>query len=186
MAKAFPIVPRGTPIIVKDAPVVATAPLVIAKAAPVVVPKAAPVVVAKSLPDVPKAAPVVVAKAVPAKAAPQLATALPTPRLQVKPDSLPPAEHASGVTLPKAPVPLPKLITPQARERYLQLAALGPTYTDKYLPQLRAKGFNPVVAPGPTDGIYRIIIGPFPDQLALAKQRDVLEAAGIQTFERVY
>jgi len=185
LAKASPVVPKGTPIIVKEPPVVAKAapdvlkaPAVVAKAVPDV-PKAPPVV-AKAVPDVPKAPPVF------AKAAPQIATALPAPRHEVKPDALPRTEQASATSLPRTSAPVPKLITPQPRERYLQLAALGPSYTEKYLPELRAKGFNAVVALGPTDGIYRIIIGPFPDRPTLEKQRTVLEAAGIQTMERVY
>lgn len=176
VAKATPVVPKPAPAAPKAAPFTATAPPVVAKA---------PTVVAKAVPDVPKAVPVV-AKAVPAKAAPQMATAIPTPRPEVKPDVLPPTEHASAAALPKASAPVPKLITPQPRERYLQLAALGPSYTERYLPQMRAQGFNVVVAPGPTDGIYRIVVGPFPDRPTLQRQRDVLEAAGIQTMERVY
>jgi SPOR domain len=193
VAKAAPIVPKATPVvakavphIVKAAPVVAKAPNVAAKAVPEV-PKAAPVVVKAPPVVVAKAAPVV-AKSVPdvPKAAPQIATALPAPRPEVKPDALPPTEHASAAALPKASVPVPKLITPQARERYLQLAALGPSYTERYLPQMRAQGYNVVVAPGPTDGIYRIVVGPFPDRPALERQKAVFEAAGIQTMERVY
>ena len=128
--------------------------------APASVAKASPVVVPKGTPVIVKEAPVV------AKAAP-------------KPE-------VTAAPIPEPSGSVPKVITPQPRERYLQLAALGPNYTEKYLPVLRAKGFNAVVAPGPTDGIYRIIIGPFPDQLALEKQRDVLEAAGIQSMLRVY
>jgi len=135
--------------------------------------KTAAPVVAKAAPVIPKGTPVVV------KEAPVVAKAVapPAPKPEVKPDPLP---------LPQPSGSMPKVITPQPRERYLQLAALGPNYTEKYLPVLRAKGFNAVVAPGPTDNIYRIIIGPFPDQLALEKQRDVLEAAGIQSMLRVY
>ena len=171
VAKTAPVVQKPAPVVLKAAPFTATAPPVVAKAPPVV---------AKAVPDVPKAAPVV------AKAAPQMATTLPAPRPEVKPDALPPAEHATAQALPPASKPVPKLITPQPRERYLQLAALGPSYTERYLPQMRAQGYNVVVAPGPTDGIYRIVVGPFPDRPALERQKAVFEAAGIQTMERIY
>lgn len=138
-------------------PAVRPAAASVAKASPVVVPKGTAVVV-KEPPIAAKAAPVV------------------APKPEVKPEPLPPVEQGSK----------PKVITPQPRERYLQLAALGPNYTEKFVPLLRAKGFNAVVAPGPADGVYRILVGPFPDQLALEKQRDVLEAAGIQSMLRVY
>jgi len=79
-----------------------------------------------------------------------------------------------------------ELITPKHGEKYLQLAALGPHGTARYIPELRAGGFHPVVAPGPESSLYRIVVGPFPDQTALEKQRDALEAAGIQSMLRIY
>ncbi len=79
-----------------------------------------------------------------------------------------------------------EIITPKHGEKYLQLAALGPHGTVKFVPELRASGFNPRVAPGPESSIYRIVVGPFPDQSSLEKQRDALEAAGITSMLRVY
>ncbi|MGA2599676.1 MAG: SPOR domain-containing protein, partial [Bryobacteraceae bacterium] len=79
-----------------------------------------------------------------------------------------------------------ELISPKHGEKYLQLAALGPHGTVKFDQELRANGFNPRVAPGPESSIYRIVVGPFPDQSSLEKQRDALEAAGIQSMLRVY
>jgi cell division septation protein DedD len=79
-----------------------------------------------------------------------------------------------------------ELISPKHGEKYLQLAALGPHGTVKFDQELRASGFNPRVAPGPESSIYRIVVGPFPDQSSLEKQRDALEAAGIASMLRVY
>jgi cell division septation protein DedD len=104
---------------------------------------------------------------------------------KVKPAPTPVVAQASEPTaVPDAAVG--EIITPKHGEKYLQLAALGPHGTVKYVPELRASGFNPRVAPGPESSVYRIVVGPFPDQSSLEKQRDALEAAGITSMLRVY
>jgi cell division protein FtsN len=66
------------------------------------------------------------------------------------------------------------------------LAALGPDYTERYVRKLEGEGIHAAVAPGPSENLYRVVLGPFADQTTLEKQRDVLEAAGIQSMLRVY
>lgn len=79
-----------------------------------------------------------------------------------------------------------KMITPKAGEKYLQLAALGMSSTDRYIAELETKGIHASVAPGPTGDVYRVVLGPFADRSALERQRDVLEAADIQSMLRLY
>lgn len=71
-------------------------------------------------------------------------------------------------------------------ERYLQIAAYGPRSLDAYLKTLEAQGLHPVVAPGPADNIYRILIGPYPNTEALKEAQAVVEATGIQPILRTY
>ena len=85
----------------------------------------------------------------------------------------------------KAP-PRTSLIAPKAGEIYLQLAAMGPHATDDYIKVLGEKGIHPEIAPGPADGLFRIVMGPYPDSDARHKQQQELEAAGIESIVRVY
>lgn len=75
---------------------------------------------------------------------------------------------------------------PQPGERYLQLAALGPRATDWYVPELESKGMHPIVAPGPEEKVFRILIGPFPDRVERKRRQEALDAAGIEYIVRAY
>ena len=77
-------------------------------------------------------------------------------------------------------------VDPKSGELYLQLAAMGPNSTNEYLKMLDAMGIHPRVAPGPSDNLHRLVIGPYPDKSALEKEQQELEAAGIQFIARRY
>jgi hypothetical protein len=76
--------------------------------------------------------------------------------------------------------------SPHAGEKYLQIAAFGPRALDGFLKTLEGQGLHPVVAPGPVDNIYRILIGPFPNAAALEETRSLIKASGIEPILRVY
>lgn len=100
-----------------------------------------------------------------------------------------PAQNAPvlNAPVPNAPAQgLPALIDPKAGERYLQLAALPPDYTTRYVKELEAKGIQASVAPGPSENVFRVVLGPFADRSDLVRQREILDAAGIQSMERIY
>jgi hypothetical protein len=67
-----------------------------------------------------------------------------------------PAKKPDSATLP-----VRRNVTPRPGEKYVQVAAFGQTALDAYLRQLESKGLHPLVAPGPSDGIHRILIGPY-------------------------
>jgi len=96
------------------------------------------------------------------------------------------AAVAHPAPLPAEAASVSTLITPQVGEKYLQLAALGPGCTERYVKELEAKGIHVSVAPGPSETIHRVVVGPFADRSELERQRDVLEAAGIQSMLRIY
>ena len=83
-------------------------------------------------------------------------------------------------------VPAWETVDPKSGELYLQLAAMGPNSTNEYLQTLDAKGIHPRIAPGPSDNLHRLVVGPYPDKAALAKEQQELEAAGIQFIARRY
>ena len=75
---------------------------------------------------------------------------------------------------------------PRAGERYLQIAAFGPHALDGYLKTLESQGLRPVVAPGPVDNIYRILIGPLPNAAMFEDTKRLIQASGIEPIVRVY
>jgi cell division septation protein DedD len=77
-------------------------------------------------------------------------------------------------------------VDPQPGELYLQLATMGPNSTNEYIKALDSQGIHPRIAPGPSDNLHRIVLGPYPDKAALEKQQQELEAAGIQFMARRY
>ncbi len=95
---------------------------------------------------------------------------------------------------PEPPPPKPKptgsaplvLITPRTGETYLQLAALSPQSTLKYLDELRQDNLEPSVAPGPSPGLLRVVVGPFPDSASLARAKEHLNASKLEWIVRSY
>lgn len=77
-------------------------------------------------------------------------------------------------------------VEPKSGELYLQLATMGPNSTNEYLKSLDTKGIHPRIAPGPSENLHRLVIGPYPDKAALEKEQQELEAAGIQFMARRY
>ena len=77
-------------------------------------------------------------------------------------------------------------VDPQSGELYLQLAAMGPNSTKEYLKTLDAKGIRTRIAPGPSEHLYRIVIGPYADKSELEKEQTELEKEGIQFMARRY
>ena len=78
------------------------------------------------------------------------------------------------------------MILPKAGETYLQIGAYGPTFTHAFVEELKSKGFQPVVAQGPADDVYRVMVGPLNrDSLKLA-QAQVEQAEISGTMVRQY
>jgi hypothetical protein len=76
--------------------------------------------------------------------------------------------------------------SPRIGEKYLQIAAFGPRALDGYLKTLEGQGLHPLVAPGPADSIYRILVGPFASAEALEETRRSIQASGIEPILRTY
>jgi outer membrane biosynthesis protein TonB len=76
--------------------------------------------------------------------------------------------------------------SPRTGERYLQIAAFGPKALDGFLKTLEGQGLHPLVAPGPVDNIYRILVGPFPNSTALEEARSLIKTSGVEPILRTY
>jgi cell division septation protein DedD len=115
---------------------------------------------------------------------PVVRVAAPAPVKSVAPAPVAP----SVVSKPQEPATLPvrRNVTPRPGDKYLQVAAFGPKALDSYLRQLQSKGLHPLVAPGPADGIHRILIGPYTNLETLEQTRRTLQVVGMDSIIRSY
>jgi len=67
---------------------------------------------------------------------------------------------------------------------YLQLAALDRDRAAVFVETLAGNGFHAVVASGPTEGVFRVLVGPLADAAALARTQTDLQALGFTSFPR--
>ena len=84
---------------------------------------------------------------------------------------------------PVATVQLPE--QPLPGETYLQIAALERDRAEVFVKALRGNGFRVVVASGPAEDIFRVLVGPLEDA-ALARTQADLQAIGFTAFPRKY
>jgi SPOR domain len=78
-----------------------------------------------------------------------------------------------------------ELVHPKPGDAYLQVGAMGSPYAERWVGVLEQHGYHPLVAEGPNNEIYRVLLGPF----GAAEVQDVetkLRQAGIEHFEKVY
>jgi cell division septation protein DedD len=76
-------------------------------------------------------------------------------------------------------------ISPEPGQRYIQIGALGPKATRRYLGTLQSN-LKPHVAAGPTPDLIRVLVGPFHDLNSMATVQAQLDAQGIDNFIREY
>lgn len=193
---------------VEKAPIVENVPapqLVAAVKPPVAAPAPAPQPVAAVKPFV--AAPSATPKPVSAEKAVVQQAAMPKPAPVVsKPPADPPTvakvavsvvpaihaaprvEVAMDGNLTRSPKPYDgPFLNPKQGDRYVQVGAYSPNYTPSFLAVLERKGFHGVVAPGPAQDVYRVLLGPFADGAAIQDAFAELGKAGItDAFDRNY
>ncbi|HUQ90868.1 MAG TPA: hypothetical protein VM120_04240 [Bryobacteraceae bacterium] len=81
------------------------------------------------------------------------------------------------------PVKPPSITTagdPAPGQQFLQVVASTRPDCEIIVDVLKRKGFPAVVAPGPSVGTFRVLVGPLPDTGAITRTRAELEAAGFQ------
>jgi hypothetical protein len=128
-----------------------------------------------------------------AKKTARIATVLPAPAAVAAPAQLP---QASILVPPKADLaaivkpsqkPAPPLFAEPAMGKvYLQIGAVERGTARILAEGMRSHGFDSFVAPGPTDKIFRVLIGPLPDPEAFRQAMVAIDALDLATFARKY
>lgn len=105
--------------------------------------------------------------------------------------STPPPGVAPHETAPK-PVETPAVaqggvVIPQPGEMYVQVLALAKPEAEVLVDVLGKKGFRAIVAPGPNERVFRVLVGPAKDTAEINKLRNDVEAAGFKgAFPKKY
>ncbi len=107
---------------------------------------------------------------------------IPTKSAGTQPQSQEPGKAAPAAARP----PAQSSAKPAPGEVYLQAIAGNRADAEIVANVLRKKGFPIVLAPGPTEGVLRVLVGPIEDDQTLRKMRAGLEAAGVKPFTRRY
>jgi len=75
---------------------------------------------------------------------------------------------------------------PKAGSVYLQMGALEHGMAMILAEGLRKHGFDASVAPGPSEKVFRVLIGPLPNPQAFARAKAEVDALELGTFARKY
>jgi cell division septation protein DedD len=110
----------------------------------------------------------------------------PAPAAEANPSGTQPAQPPAETEAtsearprPTEPVP-PAMAEARAGESYLQVAAVARRDAEILVDTLRRKGFPAMLAVGPAEHLFRVLVGPYRDRDALGKAKSDLEAAGFR------
>ncbi len=78
----------------------------------------------------------------------------------------------------------PLIAQPEMGKLYLQIGAVNKGMAVILVEGLRNHGFRSFVAPGPNVNIFRVLIGPLPDQAAYRRAKTAANAIDLGTFAR--
>jgi cell division septation protein DedD len=108
--------------------------------------------------------------------------AVPVRATVVTPEPEPPP-----IVLNQEPAPVveaPLFAEPKNGAIYIQMGAVEKGVSVIFAEGLRRRGLPAFVAPGPNEKIFRVLIGPLPDQASYAKAKEVVDKIGLATFAR--
>jgi cell division septation protein DedD len=135
---------------------------------------------ADSMPRTPAATPVTeTAASAPAAGAPEVQTS-------VEPASQPAAKVQESAKPAEKPLEIPpvggaKLVNPEPGQMFVQVSSmLAQAEADIMTDVLGKKGFRSVIAPGPNEGKYRVLVGPVRDASDASRVKSELEQAGFK------
>ena len=94
----------------------------------------------------------------------------------------PPAIAAPDPSKPQAPL-FAEAISGKV---YIQVGAIDKGLAGIWAEGLRAHGLDAFVSTGPSDKMWRVLIGPLPDPQSHQHAKDTLDSLGIATFGRKY
>lgn len=119
-------------------------------------------------------------QAAPAAPPAPMSTALPTASIVVPPKS----DMQTALKTAKSTQPL--FGEPETGKVYIQMGAVEKGMASILAEGLRSHGFDAFVAPGPTDRIFRVLIGPLPDPESFRQAKAAVDAIELSTFARKY
>jgi cell division septation protein DedD len=91
------------------------------------------------------------------------------------------------IVMNQEPVPVqapPVFATPKAGSVYIQMGAVEKGVAVIFAEGLRSHGLASFVAPGPSEKIFRVLIGPLPDPAAYTRAKEIVDQIGLSTFAR--
>jgi cell division septation protein DedD len=101
--------------------------------------------------------------------------------------SAPPVAIAPAVQPAPKPAPAPQppvFADPKKGGLYLQLGAVDKGIAMIMVEGLRTHGFDAFAGPGPSEKIFRVLIGPFADQDAFHRTKDAVDDLSLTAFPR--
>ena len=113
----------------------------------------------------------------------------PAPTAPVVNEPAPVAAPAKAEPAAQKPIELPPVVTvtqPQVGRTYLQVLAVAKPEAEVLAEVLTKKGFRALVAPGPNDRVFRVLVGPAKDPDDASKLKTDLEGAGFKPFVKKY
>jgi cell division septation protein DedD len=75
---------------------------------------------------------------------------------------------------------------PRLGETFLQVSAVARPEAEVLADILQRKGFRSMVAPGPSESLHRVLVGPVREVAEIAKMKASLERAGFKSIVRKY
>ncbi|MSV35446.1 MAG: hypothetical protein EXQ47_07590 [Bryobacterales bacterium] len=110
---------------------------------------------------------------------------LPTASIVVQPKvAQPKADPQTPPATSKSAQPL--FAEPVTGKVYIQMGAVERGMAIILAEGLRSHGFDAFVAPGPSDRIFRVLIGPLPDPESFRQAKAAVDAIELSTFARKY
>ena len=139
-------------------------------------------------PAAPAAAPAPVSQPPVAATRPAAEATAPVTRTQPVQETPPAAEKPKPQPEPpKREPPPPKVAAdpePGPGRLYLQVAAVGRPEAEVEVNTLKKRGFPAHVGPGPREGIFRVLVGPYKTSADAARIKGELEALGFKPYVR--
>lgn len=123
------------------------------------------------------------------EAAPAPAAAEPAPPSQTTPAAVDEQKQAppppKQTAAPPETVPAPAAATEPGPNRiFLQVAAVGRPEAEVEVGILKKRGFPAQVGPGPREGLFRVLVGPYSDSASAGRAKTDLENLGFKPIVR--
>jgi hypothetical protein len=97
-----------------------------------------------------------------------------------------PVENAAPARPVTSEIEPPVFANPSANAIYLQMGAVEKGVAVIMVDGLRKRGFLAFAAPGPSDAIFRVLIGPLTDAEAFRITKEKVDQIGLNSFLRKY